>query len=167
MNDALWPEKTWTQKELGTAFPDAKTLQEIIKATSRLAQKEGAVVCEVSVNGLSLSEEDEDKFKDSALGEIASFRVKVEKVETLLDESLIGCREYLLKLTGSIEHAAALFRTDDLVSAHKFYRTCIDGAGLFVDMIAHYKIVYENSRGTLTESWTACERHHVDPEHGS
>ena len=145
----LWPQKTWTIAEISKDFSGCATLGEVIASAEAMAKQENLVVCEVRANGLRLTEEQEAQYKGTSVGELSSFEIKVQKIDALLDESLGGCLDYLAKLSDSMEVASGLFRTEDLVTAHKYYKTCVEGAELFIEMITHYKIVYKNAHRNL------------------
>jgi hypothetical protein len=150
-------ERTWTQSTLREAFPTAKNLGDIIAAAETQAKLEGVVVCEIRANGLRLTEAQEGVYKDTALSEIQTFSVKTQQIDNLLDESLDGCCEYLAKIAESLEKASVLFRDEDLSTAHKYYKNCTEGVQLFIEMLTHYKIVYQRTRGELPFDWKTHE----------
>jgi hypothetical protein len=114
-------------------------------------------VCSVTVNGLNLSEDQEDKFKDTAINEIKDFSIKTQSLKFLLDESIAQCSTFLGSLTLSIETAAQMYRAEDLAAAHRFYSTCIEGAQLFIEMLTHYKIAIRNSGVAYPAPWKTLE----------
>jgi hypothetical protein len=140
-------DKTWSATEIKTSFPKAKTLLDLIESTSEEARQGGSIVCGITVNGMNLSESDESRFASNDVSEISEFTIKVQGLEDLLVESRGGCIAFLSQLIVSIEKAALLFRTQDLIAAHRFYGICIEGTQLFVEMMAHYKMAFKNTKG--------------------
>jgi len=150
-------ELTWNSDDIQREFPHIQTLGELITVTSDKAREQGEFVCAVQVNGLVLNEEQETNFDKTPMKEVKKFAIRMQTLKILLDESLVQCAYFLGQLTMSLENAAQMFRAEDLTAAHKFYRTCIDGAQLFIEMMTHYKIAYQNSFGPCPESWTSSE----------
>jgi hypothetical protein len=150
-------ELTWNSEDIQREFPNIQTLGELITATSDKAREQGEFVCAVQVNGMFLNEEQETNFDKTPMKEVKKFAIRMQTLKVLLDESLVQCADFLFQLTTSMENAAQMFRAEDLTAAHKFYRTCIDGAQLFIEMMTHYKIAYQNSFGPCPESWVSSE----------
>jgi hypothetical protein len=150
-------ELTWDSDDIAREFPNIQTLGELITATSDKAREQGEFVCAVEVNGMFLNEEQETNFDKVPMGEVKKFAIRMQTLKVLLDESLVQCADFLGQLTISLESAAQMFRAEDLTAAHKFYRTCVDGAQLFVEMMTHYKIAYQNSFGPCPSSWILSE----------
>lgn len=150
-------ELTWNSDDIQREFPNIQTLGELIMATSEKAREQGEFVCAVEVNGMFLNEEQETDFDKTPMAEVKKFAIKMQTLKVLLDESLVQCANFLGQLTMSLENAAQMFRAEDLTAAHKFYKTCIDGTQLFIEMMTHYKIAYQNSLGPCPGSWVFSE----------
>jgi hypothetical protein len=151
-------ELSWTSPDLTRDFPTITTLGELIEASSKAARASGQFVCAVNVNGIDLNEEQESQFNSTPIGEIQNYVIKTQNLKVLLDESMAQCREFLGHLMGSLEKAARMFRAEDIAAAHRFYSTCIEGTQLFIEMVTHYKVAYQNSQGPCPESWSILEK---------
>lgn len=150
-------ELSWTLPDLNREFPAISTLGELIEVSSKAARENGDFVCAVNVNGMDLNEEQESQFEKTPLSEIKRFSIKTQNLSILLDESMVQCHGFLGHLIGSIEKASHMFRAEDLGAAHRFYSTCIDGTQLFIEMVTHYKVAYQNSKGPCPAVWGTLE----------
>ena len=146
-------EIKWNGEDLRRNFPQSKTLGELVEVTSKQARERGEFVCAITVNGLSINEEQEARFDSTLVDEISEFSIKIQSLSVLLDQSIEECSIFLGQLIKSIETAAEIFRTEDLTRAHQFYKTCIEGTQLFVEMLTHYKVAYQKGFGPVPESW--------------
>lgn len=150
-------EFTWNQEQIKISFPEAKNLQDVMSSISGNVSQSGSVVCEVTVNGMRLTEEEEARFSYTPVQDIDSLTIRAQDTARLLDTSLDGCHEYLNQLIVGFEKAALLFRSEDLNAAHSFYSSCIEAAQHFIDLITHYKVVHQSVRGALTQDWDNLE----------
>ena len=149
--------RQWNSDDLVRDFPQANNLGEIIAQLHKTLDSNGEVLCEVRVNDLLLSEDEEDKFSTTPLGDIRNLNVKASTPEGLLQESLDGCKEYLERLSRAFEKTADLYRLEDLSKAHEFYHSCIRGADWFVQLLTHYKVVHQSVEGHLPLEWLSAE----------
>jgi hypothetical protein len=150
-------EVIWNAGELASDFPDLKTLGELIDRASAVARQRGQFVCSIKVNGLNLSEDQEAKFGQTPLAEVNDFSIKIQDLDLLLDESTNQCVTFLNHLIKSLEVASHMFRAEDLAAAHRFYRTCIEGTQLFIEMLTHYKVAAQNSKKVDLGGWSKLE----------
>lgn len=150
-------ETSWNRQELAANFPQAETFSQLVDAVSDRIEATGQVVCAVRVNGMNLTEEEETRFQETPVSEIESLNILSQTIQELLDQSLEGCAAYLERLLKAFEECARLFRTDDIQFAHSFHRACIEGSDYFVQLITHFKTVYQTHRGPLTPSWDELE----------
>lgn len=150
-------ELTWNSDDIQREFPQVQTLGELIAATSKRAREDGEFICAVEVNGMFLNEDQENNFDKTPMSEIKKFGVKMQTLKVLLDESIVQCAAFMEQLTQSMDKAAQMFRADDLTAAHRFYKTCIEGAQLFIEMMTHYKIAFQTAFGPCPQSWTSSE----------
>lgn len=149
--------RQWTSSEIKSAFPSANNLGDVLGFVSEEITKNGEVLCEVRVNDVLLSEDEEQKYSCTPISEITSLDIKASTPQSLLEGSLQGCRDYLERLAGAFEKTADLFRGEHLHKAHDFYGQCIDGADWFVQLVTHYKVVYQSLRGPVSIDWLQAE----------
>ena len=75
-------QRVLDQKDLGT-YPNTTTLKDLISESEKQAETEACVVCRVEVNGLALTEEDEERLAGSNVKEILSFSAYGQTVTSL------------------------------------------------------------------------------------
>ena len=158
MNETIWPERVWSPQDLTRDFPEATSLKNIIDQATQVVEDSGEVVCEIRINGIILSENEEDKFAQNSKEEILSLSIKSQEPLKLLDESIVGCSGYIDKIMVAIEKASFLFRTADLAGANDYHSKCIQATEHFVEMITHFKIAYQTLKGGLPASWLKLEQ---------
>lgn len=150
-------ENFWLTQDLNKKFPQSQTLGEIINALTAWNQMQGRVVCSVSVNGIKLKEEEERKFSQVKLAEIQEIRVESETPENLLEESLMGCREYIEKLIFAFEKISELILAKDYSYALHYQEIALEAFQAFYELATHFSIVYGSCRGGLSQEWEEAE----------
>lgn len=86
---------SWGQNEIQSTFADKLNLQEIIVSIEGELWNRGHVVCEVHVNGMYLSEEDESRMAETTVAEIQSLEVRTRTPQDLIRESLDSLTQLL------------------------------------------------------------------------
>jgi hypothetical protein len=152
-----FPEHSWSGDEIRNLYPDALSLSEVLLRVEKTVGEMGEVVCEYEINGVTLSEAEEQRFAQTSAREIQILCVRSQKPLKLLDDSIVGCLEYIDKILLTLEDASKLFRLGDVHGAHECHRKCISASEVFVEMITHYKIAYQSLKGGLPPSWSALE----------
>ncbi len=150
-------ENYWLTRDLHAKFPQSQTLGELIDALTAWNHSQGRVMCSVSVNGIKLREEEEKKFSMVKLAEIAEIRVESETPENLLDESLMGCREYIEKLTFAFDKISILLRDKEFNYAFHYQETALETFKAFYELATHFRIVYESVRTEVSAEWQNAE----------
>ncbi len=83
---------------IATDFTQCNSLKEIIaKLEDQLSQK-GRVICRVHVNGMPLTEDDEQRFAESKLAEISDIEVESEEIEHLVASSMKSLVSFIEEL---------------------------------------------------------------------
>ena len=149
-------ENFWSNADLKKNFPLALNLGNLIEALTQWFESRGRVICSISVNGMKLKESEEVKFANVKISDIQELRVESHTPEGLLDESLIGCQEHLLRIIDVYEKCAYLFRVQDIPYASRYHELALTGIYHFVDLVNNYAIVYESLRGKLSSAWLKC-----------
>jgi hypothetical protein len=90
--------KKWTNDEIRGEFPAVSNLQDVVGNIEEKLWKTGRVVCEVRVNGMFFSEDDEKKFASTPLDDIAMLEIRSRSQEDLINDTLGSFYEILPKL---------------------------------------------------------------------
>ncbi len=147
----------YSEEEIKSIFLDQSNLKEVLAKIYLECGARGEVICEVSVNGIILTEEDERKFENSPISEIRNIMIRSQYPHFLLDESLEGCLDLISKLLGAFELTAKYFRSSNLHLAHSHQSACIEGVQWFIQMMTHFKAVYGVLRSALPQRWAELE----------
>src|SRR4051812_35698492 len=100
--DQEWCEREWDGVGLLRDFPETNNLHDLLISASHLIEGAGEVVCEVRVNGVVLSEEDEKRFEYSPTSQISNLKIRSQNPLILLDKSLATCRTYIDQMMPAI-----------------------------------------------------------------
>lgn len=152
-------ENFWKQNDIKSNFPLAKNLKDLTEAITKWANNKGQVICSFSVNGLSLTEGDEHKFSQTKVDDVSTIAAYSSTPDSLLDESLMECREHIQKLIGAYERLSRLFKEDDISFATKLHQKAMDGLKGFIELVTHYKVVHHTCRGDLGPQWDRLQSH--------
>ena len=130
---------SWTKSEVAEAFAACTTLKEVISTLEVNATANGEVICEVCVNGLVLSEEDESAFAADSVDAIETLSIQTQKPFDLMRDALKSAAELLPQLETSALSTAELLRAGDVArSAHGFEET-ISGCQWLVETLMHVR----------------------------
>jgi hypothetical protein len=150
-------ENIWKSEDFKKLSPQATNLKDLIAAASAFVQTSGRVVCEVKVNGMVLTEDDESRFAAADLDDVKTLHLRSQEPEALLFESLLGLQDYLGRLIPAIDSTAELFRLDDLTLAHRRCSSLVQGIQTLLEAVGHSKHVFESVRGSVPQKWSDLE----------
>jgi hypothetical protein len=148
----------WAKSELTNDFPEANTLQEVIGQLEAKFQLKGEVICEIQVNGIAISEDDEVRLANTPVNDIESLIICSSEPARLIDQALNSCREFIPHVKEAcIKTSEALRGTDAAQAQGRFIET-MEGCYWLVDTLRH---VRGASRGPGTianlDQWTKLE----------
>lgn len=129
----------WAKTEISNDFPQAKTLREIIGHLEEKFQLKGEVICEIQVNGLSISEEDELRLAETPVTEIDSLIICSSEPTQLVTQALGSCREFVPHVKEACVRASEKFRSTDLSSAQNQFIETMEGCYWLVDTLKHIR----------------------------
>jgi hypothetical protein len=155
----------WPQSEIQTQFADCQQLKDIILKLEESARSTGKVVCRVTVNGLALSEGDEERFATTQMSEIRDLEVEMESVGALVRGTLDSLREYVDDLREACLEGAERFReSGPTTDANKLFTDIVNGARWLTDALMAVKVNwlhYSSAQGDFAEDWAANEKHMI------
>ncbi|MCC6278618.1 MAG: hypothetical protein IT289_11950 [Oligoflexia bacterium] len=149
--------KEWNHDQLKIDFPNASNLDSILDAINGEANTAGRFLFGVEINGLPLTEEQEESLGRSPVDQIVSLKVSQADRAELFSESLQGLEEYSQKLAGAFEKASVLFRGADIPKAAQFCEKTILLTQGFVEMLNNFKVVYGSEFGLISSAWSRQE----------
>jgi hypothetical protein len=130
---------TWSSAEIGNLYSTCQSLSEVISSIESDCAKRGEVVCEININGMVLTEEQELKFAKSDVEEIKQLTIKVSGLGDLLDDSLVAIWQYIPEMARISLSASDKFRKDELEQGCASLSSIIQGSSWLVDMFTQLR----------------------------
>ena len=149
---------SWTEEEIRNEFAACHKLSELIQMIEA-ALSPRQMVCEVYVNGLFLSEEDERRFAETPVSDIKKLEVRSSELFQLLSESMTTVSEKLPSLSESALAAADYFRHGQEVLAQQQLSDVIDSCHLVSEALGLIKGPLQQliSQPEFLSLWSSCE----------
>ncbi len=151
---------SWTKTEVAAAFKACTTLKDVISSLELTASTNGDVICEVRVNGIVLSEDDETEFAMSSLDAIETLTVQTHKPLELMRDALKSAAELLPQLETAALTTAELLRAGDVARSAREFEGMIGGCQWLVDTLMHVRGASMGMGQTLVEpqAWSTSEQ---------
>lgn len=144
----------WANTEISTEFPQAQTLSEVISALEATFQLKGEVICEIQVNGIAITEEDEVRLGGTPITEIESLIICSSEPARLIDQALGSCKEFIPHVKQSCIRTSEKLRGTDVAAAQSQFIETMEGCYWLVDTLRH---VRGASKGQNLDQWTGYE----------
>ncbi len=100
----------WTQHDILTQFNGCKNVGELISSIESFFSKRGELVCEITINGLVLSEKHENQMQGNTIDFVKEVTIKSNTQEKLTAESIESLKEILASLEEEYIVASEFFR---------------------------------------------------------
>lgn len=158
MNSQVWQNNS----EISQYFSNCHDLQQVISKVEEDSWAEGRVICEIHVNGMKLSEEDEIRFAESPLAEINQLMVTTNTVDSVLQTTIDSVSKWLpVGREGSLK-VADLIRLGQEVEAQQLFLSLIDSCLSINDSLHLLKALKakELEARQLMALWEDCEENY-------
>lgn len=161
---------TLPRGELVARFAHDLKLKDVIVKLEEIVRAEGKVVCGIKVNGMQFSEIDESRFALAGLDEIEEIELQIEKIESLVDESLRSLRDYVFSLKEMSISTADRFREGLTPEAQKLFIETATAVQRLTDALAALKPNLKRRRSAdmdmksvekSIEAWSEAETHMI------
>jgi hypothetical protein len=129
----------WDSQEIGKQFRECSTLKEIIARLETDFSLKGEVICEIRVNGILLSEDDEVKFASHPRETIQEISIASNRPGDLISQALASADVFVPELDKACLRTAEKLRGADLPAAQASFRETIEGCQWFVDTLMHVR----------------------------
>ena len=129
----------WDKQEISKQFAGCRTLRDIIARLESDFSTRGEVICEIRVNGILLSEVDEEKFAESSSEEISALTVRSNRPADLILDAIRSAHVFIPDLEKSCLKTSELFRGADLSAAQQSFHECLEGCQWLVDTLMHVR----------------------------
>jgi hypothetical protein len=128
----------WSVDEIQRDFKNCLSLNDIIEGIQDRLRESGEVLCEVRINGMALTETDEDRFAESPLSEIRELAVKSSEVPNLIRDAQSSILDYLNEMMRVSLKVSEHFRDGRMEEAHAAFHALIDAAHWLMEMIEQF-----------------------------
>ncbi|MCB0362257.1 MAG: hypothetical protein KDD35_06030 [Bdellovibrionales bacterium] len=151
--------RTWSADQLRLEFVELVSLAQVIEAVESRFWKQGKVVCEIKVNGMSLDEKDEVRFASENIDGIRELQISVQNPNDLLVTTLTTAQAYLPKIKESAILAADYFQRGRQEDGHQLCLKILDSCKWLSDLLFLIKKSCHNwAKVNLPESsWKRAE----------
>lgn len=129
----------WTKNEINEAFKTCATLRDVITALEAEYSAQGEVICEIRVNDMLLSEEDEAKFADCPVGDLSNLAIVTNRPIELVQDALRSAAGLVPQLEQSALSTAELLRAGDIMRAAQGFKETVAGCQWLVETLLHVR----------------------------
>jgi hypothetical protein len=150
----------WTKSEIAQNFSQCATLRDIITRLEADYSAKGEVICEISVNGLVLNENDEMMFAGSSREEIFELAIQTNKPSDLITQALRSVVDMVPQLESCALITSEYMRAGEKATAAKKFDETIDGCQWMVETLVHVRGAASGIGAPIknVEEWTASEK---------
>ncbi len=155
-----------TMKYLGhditQTYSHCAHLSDLIRSIEVDVQKLGRVVCKIKVNGLGLSEADENRLAATDIADIAEIEIETEAVGDLVQSSVDTMIRMVECLRDEAVHLAESYRLGSTPDVRTRFMTVVKNTQTLTEGLVVLKPIFADTLGgsTVTE-WRANEEHMV------
>lgn len=139
-------------------FTGETALKDLFVSIEKELQDEGFVVCQYVLNGMNLTEDDEQRLGVSKLGEVRELKVKYETPAALFGEILKGWVEEIPGLIKQADELAAAARAQELDTKMPRFIRFVENAQLLVESLISVRAVVNLERFGVLPEWEKVER---------
>ncbi|MGE3972902.1 MAG: hypothetical protein AB7F59_00095 [Bdellovibrionales bacterium] len=149
-------ENYLSAQQISEGYSQYENLGDLITNIELAAQAQGQVVCEVKVDGLLLTEEDEKRFRNTSLNGIKNISYKTQEIQNLVKESIVSVLQYLARLTETAIVTSEKLRLGQWDEAYSTLNAVVSGTEWVVDMLSQIRIVDKKAQA-LDLDWQALD----------
>lgn len=150
---------TWSDLDLKKEFADCKDLSEIIQQLEEKIWEQGEVICEVHVNDIFLSENDEERFAKEKIEDIQKLIVLSRKPEELISESLTSAIDLFPKVKSGAVTIADEFRNHGEQASKRSFVELLDACQWISESLFLLKsmLIQKVGKSEFEERWKSIE----------
>ncbi|MEZ4872447.1 MAG: hypothetical protein R2827_09440 [Bdellovibrionales bacterium] len=126
---------SWEREEVQVQFGKCSRLSEVIDIIEQDCWNKGHVVCQVSLNGEILSEEDEMRLANSGVNEITSIEVKIQSVNEVLTRTKMDMEAWAGRAIDFCEKCVKCIQEGELDWVNNHFVSLADGLNWYVESL--------------------------------
>ena len=145
--------QTFSQREILEQFADKNCLGEIFQEIEQRLKTAGQVVCQFTVNGMTLDESDEKRLSASFVDEIETLEVSSQLPEVLMTEVLKNWVTQIPAMIVKSDEIAKTLRFEGLEGHVTPFVELIDSCQLLVDSLISLDNLFRENKFVQAENW--------------
>jgi len=151
---------SWTKSEIALAFANCANLRDVITALETEMSAQGEVICEIRVNDMALTEEDEVKFADCATQDLSSLSIVTNRPAELVNDALRSAVSLMPQLEKSALTTAELLRAGEVTRAANGFKETVAGCQWLVETLLHVRGASEGTGQPISDlaNWVKSEK---------
>jgi hypothetical protein len=148
--------KTFLSNEIDSLFCDQAILKVAIEKIEKQLFSEGKVLCEIRINGMALTPDDEMNFENSRRDEIKTLEVRAQLVTVLVSDSRASVINYLNQLKDVALKAAEALRAGVSRDGSDMISAVVNGTQWVTEMLNQIRTL-EGNFWKFEKQWLAAE----------
>lgn len=129
----------WEQAEITRDFSRCETLHDMILQVEKVSYQKGEVICEIRVNGVLLSENDESKFAAHDRATIKTLAISTQRTDQLIREALVSTADFIPDLESSCVNAAEALRGAVHADGQRAFGETLQGCHWLIETLSYIR----------------------------
>ena len=148
-----------SNKEITTNFSDCNSLSDVIKKVEKDGWDNGNVICGITLNGMKLTEEDENKFHASSVTEINQIEFQLNNISNVVDSTIASILEWFPSGIEGTMMTAELLRKGDELKAFEVFTQVVESCCWVSDSLNLLKSMCSEKikAQSMTQTWDQSE----------
>jgi len=148
----------FTKAEVNALFPECQSYGDLFRAFEKKLAEREEVVCQFSINGLALTEENEKKLQGTDLSELATLIVEAQQPNLLLSGLLKNWLKEIPHMLSANDQLAQELRFESMEGRLKKFVDLIDGCQLLVESLMSLDTMISDSQVVKGPSWLQAQK---------
>jgi len=147
--------------EIEKTYGDCRNLREIVDRLEVKLQQHGQVICRLHVNGLSFSEQDEERFAQTQVNDISELTIESEVVKDVISGSVRSLIEFIAQLKETCVDDADRFRSGNITEAQSLFANVMRNTQWLIGALQALEPQMDVQNLRLKDMWRTNETHMV------
>lgn len=150
---------TWSNDEVRQQFANCATLREVIQNLEKKAWDSGQIVCEVKINGIVLSENEENQFAETLTQSIGTLEILTRTPSELVNDAVRSYQDFIPEIKTASLECSEKFREQNVYEASQQFSGVLEGCRWFTDAVVLLKSNADSwlRQTDLNQKWNLCE----------